>query len=71
MTIRLRLRRRTPQETWDAQIAGLRTGNWFGRGREAHEIANRMQQCPNNPRNGGDGDDRGNGQWTDRRWGRW
>lgn len=37
---------------------------------EAHrddELADRMELCPNNPRNGGGGYDHGDGQWTGRR----
>lgn len=62
-------RKTTDQERWDDQIDQLRATNWFGRDREAHEVANRMHQCPNNPRNGGDGCNHGDGKWTDRRWG--
>lgn len=61
---------KTDQETWDAEIASARADSWFGRGRESHQMADRMEQCPNNPRNGGDGYDKGDGTWTDRRWGR-
>lgn len=32
------------------------------------DIAFRMEACPNNPRNGGDGFDMGDGTWRDRRW---
>jgi hypothetical protein len=62
------MRRKTPQEQWDAQIA-LNRRRVVGvfRNRTAEEIADRMEVCPNNPRNGGDGFDTGDGTWRDRR----
>jgi hypothetical protein len=56
------------QEHWDAQIELNLAASHFGRGRESRMIGARMMHCPNNPRNGGDGFDRGDGTWQDRRW---
>ncbi len=60
--------RKSDQEKWDESIESAKAKPWFGRGREAHRMADRMKLCPNNPRNGGEGYDRGDGRWTDRRW---
>lgn len=60
---------KSDQERWDDQIEANRSSSWFGRGRVSHQIADRMEQCPNNPRNGGDGYDKDDGEWVDRRWG--
>lgn len=61
----------TQQQKWDDQIALNRTRvlGVFPR-RTARKIADRMEACPNNPRNGGDGYDQGDGTWVDRRPGR-
>lgn len=56
------------QKQWDAQIKANLAAPHFGRGRESRMIAARMMHCPNNPRNGGDGFDMGDGTWRDWRW---
>lgn len=58
---------KTMQERWDDQIEANLSASHFGRDRETREIGARMRWCPNNPANGGDGFDTGDG-WTDRRW---
>jgi hypothetical protein len=58
------------QIRWDEQIELNLAASHFGRGRETRMIGARMMHCPNNPRNGGDGCDDGDGTWRDRRWGR-
>lgn len=66
--IRSALRRKSMKDRWDDQIAADLGASNFGRGRESRMIGARMMHCPNNPRNGGDGFDTGDGTWTDRRW---
>jgi len=39
------------QDKWDDQIELNRSATW----RSAHMIANKMEKCANNPRNGGSG----------------
>lgn len=63
-----RRRWKSMQEKWDEQIELNLSASHFGRGREARMIGARMMHCPNNPRNGGDGFDTGDGTWRDRRW---
>lgn len=56
------------QERWDEQIELNLSASHFGRGHETRMIGARMMHCPNNPRNGGDSFDTGDGTWRDRRW---
>lgn len=63
-------RKKSMQDRWDEQIELCLAASHFGRGRETRMIGARMMHCPNNPRNGGDGCDDGDGTWRDRRWNR-
>lgn len=44
---------KSDQEKWDEQIAMNRDADW----RSAHLIANKMEKCKHNPRNGGRGNE--------------
>jgi len=61
-------RPKSMQARWDEQVKRNLAASHFGRGRESRMIGARMRHCPNNPRNGGDGFDTGDGAWRDRRW---
>jgi hypothetical protein len=55
--------RKTGADRWNEQY----DLNWGADWREAHQIRAKMSRCPNNPANGGDWYDTGDGTFTDRR----